>query len=108
MVYVKIARITDLQPGEKKKLALGDKTILLANLDGACYAIDNTCPHMGGSLADGKLEDTRITCPRHGSVFDLRDGKLVESGKLFLLKIKVADVPSYALKIEGEDILIEL
>lgn len=108
MQYVKVARTTDLGPGEKMKLTLEKKQILLANIKGAYYAIDNVCPHMGGSLADGKLEGANIVCPKHGSTFDVKTGKLVASGKLFLLKIKVADVKSYPVKTEGNDILLEI
>jgi 3-phenylpropionate/trans-cinnamate dioxygenase ferredoxin component len=108
MRYEKVALTTDLGPGEKIKLNIEDKIILLANIDGAYYAIDNTCPHMGGSLFDGKLEGANVICPRHGSTFDVRTGKLVASGKLFLVKIKTADVKSYPVKIEGTDILLEI
>lgn len=108
MEYQKVALSTDLGPGEKIKVNIEDKTILLVNIDGAYYAIDNTCPHMGGSLFEGKLEGANIICPRHGSSFDVRTGKLVAGGKLFLVKIKAADVKSYPVKIEGTSILLDI
>ncbi len=44
---------------------------LLARVGDKYYAADNRCPHMGGKLSPGKLEGTVVTCPRHGSQFDL-------------------------------------
>ena len=106
MKYVKAARISALTPGNKMLLTLEGRTILLVNIQNAYYAIDNRCPHMGGSLYDGKLEGSQIICPRHGSVFDVTTGKAVAGGKLLFMKIKVRDAQSYPVKTEGEDILI--
>ena len=108
MKYVKIAQTTDLKIGEKKKIFVEGKEILLANIDGAYYSIDNKCPHMGGSLADGKLEGNNIVCPKHGSIFDVKTGKVSMRGKLFFIDVKVTDLKSYPVKIEDEDILIDI
>ena len=105
MNYVKVAKTDELQAGEKRKVSIEDKQILLTNIQDSYYAIDNTCPHMGGSLFDGKLEGSHIVCPRHGSVFDVTTGKAVEGGKL-IFKIKVHDVSNYPVKIDGNDVLI--
>lgn len=106
MRYIKIAQTADLKAGNKMKISLEGKEILLANIQDTYYAIDNTCPHMGGSLAEGRLEDSNIVCPRHGSVFDVKTGKAVKSGKLFLINVKVHDVHSYPVQVEGTDILL--
>ena len=74
MNYVKIAMISDLMPGSKKKIVLETREIMLVNLDGSYYALDNKCPHMGGSLSDGTLSANVITCPRHGASFDVKTG----------------------------------
>lgn len=106
MEYVKAAQTTELTAGNKKKIMVGEKAILLANIDGAYYAIDNTCPHLGGSLADGKLEGSHIVCPRHGSIFDVKTGKTIRGGKLLFIPFNVKDVASYPVKVEGTDIFI--
>ena len=108
MAYSKIAEANQLQPGEMKSFPLENKMVLLANVDGTFYALDNKCPHMGGSLVDGDLEDVTLTCPRHGAKFDVRTGKNVGNAKLAFIQLKVADAMSYPVKVEGNDILVAL
>lgn len=106
MEYTKIAQTSELNNGEKKKISLNNKDILLANISGTYYAVDNRCPHMGGSLADGELKGSNIICPKHGSVFDIISGKVNQRGKLFFMKVPVTDIHVYPVKIDGNDILI--
>lgn len=106
MEYIKTAQTTELTPGNKMKVMAGGKAILLVNLDGAYYAISNTCPHLGGSLVDGRLEGNRIICPRHGSTFDVTTGKAIHGGKLMLISFHVKDTVSYPVKVEGTDIFV--
>lgn len=106
MKYVKVAKTNELNAGEKKKISLEGKEILMTNIQNSYYAIENTCPHMGGSLYEGKLNGNHIICPKHGSIFDVTTGKVIQSGKLFFLKVKVHDLHSYPIKIEGTDILL--
>ena len=106
MKFIKVASTNDLTPGSKIKVTVENRDILLANLQGSYYAMDNTCPHMGGSLVEGDLEGNNIVCPRHGSIFDITTGKVVKSGKLLFISVKVHDLISYPIKIEGSEILI--
>jgi len=105
MEYIKIAQTEDLPVGSKQKISLKGRDILLVNIEDHYYAIDNTCTHMGGSLVDGNLDGFNIVCPKHGSAFDVRTGKVTGAGKLFFVKVKVTDLHAYPLKIEGSDIL---
>ncbi len=106
MEYVPAAKTAELSDGQKIKVVIGSKEILLANVEGAFYAVDNKCTHMGGSLVEGKLERSSIICPKHGSGFDVRTGKLSQSGKLLFVAIKAKDLQTYPVKVEGPDILI--
>jgi 3-phenylpropionate/trans-cinnamate dioxygenase ferredoxin subunit len=108
MKYVKVAQTTELREGEKKKISLEGKEILLTNIQNSYYAIDNKCSHMGGSLNDGKLNGSHVICPKHGSIFDVTTGKVVQSGKLLFIKVKVHDLNSYPIKIEGTDLMLGL
>ena len=74
---VDVAAVSDLADGAMKAITADDKEILLARVGDDFYAADARCPHMGGHLAEGRLEGTVVVCPRHGSRFDLRDGTVI-------------------------------
>lgn len=61
-------------PGKRSLLRLEGKTIALFNVDEILYAIDDSCPHAGGSLLMGKLDGRILQCPAHGLKFDLHTG----------------------------------
>ena len=73
---VDVAAVSDLADGAMKAITADDKEILLARVGDDFYAADARCPHMGGHLAEGQLVGTVIVCPRHGSRFDLTDGRV--------------------------------
>ena len=106
MKFIKAAQTGDLTPGNKLKITIEGNTILLANIDGSYYAIDNKCPHLGGSLADGNLEGENIVCPKHGAIFNVKSGKNMGVAKILFLKITPNDAKTYPVKVEGTDILI--
>ncbi len=106
MNYIKIAQTTDLSSTKKAKVTIENREILLVENEGSYFAVDNKCPHMGGSLFDGNLEGSTIVCPKHGSAFDVRTGKVASSGKILFVKVKVTDLTTYPVKVEGTDLLI--
>jgi 3-phenylpropionate/trans-cinnamate dioxygenase ferredoxin subunit len=108
MAYVKIAEANQLQPGEMKHFSSDKGEILLANVDGAFYALNNKCPHMGGDLSGGVLEGSTVTCPRHGAKFDVRTGKNLGNAKIAFIKMNVGDASAYPVQLDGNDILVEL
>lgn len=74
---MEMGSVSDLNNGAMKQVMAHGQEILLARIGGKYYAVSNRCPHMGGRLSDGELEGTVVTCPRHGSQFDLTDGHVV-------------------------------
>lgn len=113
--FRRVASVDDLAEGEMKKYQLQEREILLAKVDGKFYAVQNKCPHLGGDLAGGKLEGTVLTCPRHGSQFDLVDGGVVRwmKGAGLISKVgKLLKSPrpliTYNIRLEGRDILLEV
>jgi 3-phenylpropionate/trans-cinnamate dioxygenase ferredoxin subunit len=108
MEWVKATETTGLTAGKMKKALVNGIEILFANVGGKYYAIANKCPHMGGSLSDGTMEGGIITCPRHGTKFDVKTGKAVGDAKLLFLKFKVKDDRSYRVKTEGKNLFVEL
>ena len=106
MEYKLIAQKNELPNGKKKKIIYCNKEILIVNVQGSFYAVDNKCPHMGGSLYDGNLDGHSIVCPRHGSGFDVRNGKVTQTGRMLYIKVKPKNLHTYPVKIDGTDIFI--
>ena len=52
--------------------------ITVAHVEGTFHAFDDTCTHLGCSLAEGDLEETTVICPCHGSEFDVRSGEVLQ------------------------------
>lgn len=61
----------ELPCGQRKVVFVAGRSVALFNVGGTVYAIDNTCPHQGASLANGKLQGAWLQCPAHGLRFDL-------------------------------------
>ena len=81
-----MSHLTDLpqasipEPGQRTLLRLHGKTIAVFNVDDTLYAIDDSCPHAGGSLLSGKLNGRMLQCPAHGLKFDLATGCMRSGG----------------------------
>ena len=71
-----VARISaaQLTVGSVLRLSHPPYDILVANVDGTLFAIEDACPHSGRSLSGGHLEGRCIVCPGHGWRIDLSDG----------------------------------
>ena len=104
--FTKVAKVSDIPAGKMKAVKIGDKDILVANVGGVFYAIADHCTHEGGRLSMGTLEGGVVTCPLHGSRFDVRTGKSVSGSKFLFFRSKVGDVPSYEVKVVGDDVLV--
>lgn len=74
----KIEGAKNLQPGEMKEFKVNQISILLIHYKEKYYAVSNKCTHLGCKLSKGTLEENILTCPCHGSKFEITNGKLVE------------------------------
>jgi len=72
--FVKVAQVDDIKPGTAKCVEVGGRQIAVFNVDGAFHAIDNTCLHRGGPLAEGEIDGCIVTCPWHGWQYDVTTG----------------------------------
>jgi nitrite reductase/ring-hydroxylating ferredoxin subunit len=119
MTKTKIANVAEVN-GVTKATVNGKKIIVSKNNDKYC-AIENKCPHLGLPLAKGKVEGGVITCPFHGSKFDLCSGKNVGwvdsvmgmpapswATKLIAAGKAPTDVQSFAVSQEGEELFIDV
>jgi 3-phenylpropionate/trans-cinnamate dioxygenase ferredoxin component len=99
--FVRVGRADAIQPGEKKILEAEGMLVVVVNLDGRYYAIEDVCTHDGGPLGEGELEAGQLICPRHGAHFDVRTGAA-------LTLPAFEPVPTYEVHVEEGDLLVEV
>lgn len=99
--FVKVAKTSDVPLGEAKAVEFGVKRIAIFNIEGTYHVIDDDCTHRGGPLSEGIIVGTAVTCPWHGAAFDVRTGSVLGLPA-------PRSVTSYAVRIEGDDIEVEL
>ena len=99
--FIRAATIDELPPGRMRRVDIGKRRILLANVGGRIYATDDTCTHEDASLTSGFLKDEWVQCPLHGSRFNVRTGEAVDEPAEINLK-------TYAVRIDGADIWLNL
>jgi nitrite reductase/ring-hydroxylating ferredoxin subunit len=98
--FVTVAKTTDVPPGTGTVAEVKDHAIAVFNVEGAFYAIDNTCVHRGGPLGEGELEGDTVTCPWHGWQYNVKTGVSVTTPS--------ACVKVYEVAVEGADIKVRL
>ena len=99
MAFVKIGSIAALPSGSVMEVILGDDSYAICNPDGHLYALSGICPHAGGPIGQGTLQDNMVTCPWHEWSYDCRTGE-----NDFDPAIKL---DTLAVKVEGDDILMD-
>lgn len=101
MSLIRIAAKSDLPAdGQAKEFTAAGKIICVANVAGEYSAMDNVCLHRGGPLGQGVVEDGKIVCPWHGWQYDPKSGEAAHNPS--------AKVAVYPLKVDGEDVLVEM
>jgi nitrite reductase/ring-hydroxylating ferredoxin subunit len=98
--FVPVTMASALSPGTMTWVAIEQERVLLANVNGAFYALRDFCGHRGAPLSKGKLAGHVIECPLHFACFDVRTGKLL-SGPT------AADVPAYEVRVEGDTVYVK-
>jgi 3-phenylpropionate/trans-cinnamate dioxygenase ferredoxin component len=115
--FIHLTTTEGIEAGGLKAAALqeedGEHEFVVANCEGEYFIADGRCPHMGGFLPAGKLEGTVLTCPKHHSQFDLRDGRnlrwtdwkgpALTVGRLLR---HPRSLRTYEVRIEGADVLV--
>jgi NAD(P)H-dependent nitrite reductase small subunit len=96
--FVTVARVSDVAPGTATAVVAGAREIALFNVAGTFYALDNTCPHQGGPLAEGWIEGARVTCPWHAWTFELADGTMTLGD--------YASVDTFDVRVRGDEVQV--
>jgi nitrite reductase (NADH) small subunit len=71
-------RIGDIAVGQIRLVHVGGEEAAVYNAEGAFYATQGACTHRGGPLSEGDLAGHVVTCPLHGSQFDVTTGQVVQ------------------------------
>lgn len=127
--YVEVAKVDEIPSGNMKHVEFNGKEIMIANLDGKFYALNDRCSHTNAPLSMGHIQGNIVTCPMHGARFDITTGKKVSDPKFpsleidslpvnlqkymeyagrLLSQIKTYDQEVYEVKVEGSSIKLRL
>lgn len=100
VMLLRIGNSKDVVAGQMRVFDVAGTKVSVANANGHLYAFDNTCTHLGCSLAEGTLDGTTVTCPCHGSQFDVTSGAVLRGPAK-------RPVRSRSVQVQGEDLLAE-
>jgi len=101
MGKILVGKTSEIPVGKLHKVSVDGKEVLVVNVGGNYFAMDDTCTHSGASLSEGQLEGSTMTCGWHGAKFDCKTGKLEK------FPAKINDLKSYNVLIESDDIFLE-
>ncbi|HEV3194631.1 MAG TPA: non-heme iron oxygenase ferredoxin subunit [Candidatus Cybelea sp.] len=96
-----VAKLSEIAPGTTRRVVLNSVEILLCNVDGKVYAIEDVCTHDGGPLDQGTLEGESVVCPRHGATFDVRTGDA-------LTLPAVIPLMTFDVTVQGDDVFVDV
>ncbi|HVS38461.1 MAG TPA: Rieske 2Fe-2S domain-containing protein [Gemmataceae bacterium] len=94
-----VCQVGEVAEGQGKTVSVNGKLIALFCVNGEHRAIDDTCPHMGASLADGYVENGVVTCPWHAWRFRLSDGAWADNPRI--------KIGCYPVRVEGGMIQVQ-
>ena len=96
-----VASTGKLTPGKMAGIEKDGKFILIANVDGTYYAVNDICTHMGCNLSGGILKGETVTCPCHTSIFNVKTGAVIKgpAGKT---------QAAFKTRVEGEKIFVSV
>jgi nitrite reductase/ring-hydroxylating ferredoxin subunit len=128
--FLEAAKVDEVEKGKMKSVELKGIDVLIANVDGKFYAMDDRCGHMNAMLSMGILKGKTVVCPFHFAEFDVTTGKnikgpakesfknmdkLPEEMQKFLIyaqklvdPVKTYDMQTYDVKVEGERIFVRI
>ena len=99
--FVRVCPQSELpQPGLVAEFSVGARPLCVVNVNGAICVLDGTCPHEGGPLGEGMLEDGRVVCPWHGYAFDVHTGDAADDPEV---KAQVLEA-----KVENGELRVKL
>ena len=99
--FIKVTTTEELADQQAKLVEVDGHKIALFRVNGAFYALSDTCTHRGGPLSEGDVEGAEVTCPWHGAKFDISTGAVLGAPAR-------EGVKSYPVRVTGADVEIEV
>lgn len=96
--FIKVLKVEDLPVGKSAIVVVDDEEVALFNYKGKYYAVSNRCPHKGGPIGEGRVQEGVVVCPNHEWRFELTTGNSMQNPEM---KIKI-----YPVRIKDEKIYI--
>jgi len=97
--FIRVARVADVPPGSVTRVEVAGHVVALANVDGQFFAVDDTCTHEEASLSGGGIAGEIVVCPKHGSRFNVKTGRVLSLPA-------VRSVAVYPVRVDGADVLV--
>ena len=98
MEFKTVAALDELEEDEGKCVLVEGRQVALFRVGDAVHAIDNLCPHQGGPLADGWVNNGQVICPLHGWEFSLETGTTTMG----------EPVPVHKVRIDGNNVQVAI
>lgn len=102
MSWTSLCELSEIPDAKGKYVEIGGFQLAVFHSGGNVYVMDNTCPHAGGPLAEGDVEDGCVVCPWHYWCFRIDTGELSNA-----VAIKVKTYPARLLEREGAPTLVQ-
>jgi nitrite reductase/ring-hydroxylating ferredoxin subunit len=99
MSFVRFAALSEIPPGRNKSLRIGLRRIVVYNVDGAFYALEDACAHMKAPLSAGRLQGMKLTCSWHGWTYDITTGRRTEREGVC--------VRTFQVKVDNGEVLVD-
>ena len=93
MSEIRVASLEEMQAGQPLLVEAAGTPVVLVRAGDTVYACNDICTHQGGPLSEGKLSGTRLSCPWHGWMFDVKTGECV-------MPSRGGAVPSYPTRVD--------
>ncbi|MDX1969587.1 MAG: Rieske 2Fe-2S domain-containing protein [Planctomycetaceae bacterium] len=97
-----VAKVGQIPDGEGRVFTVNSRLIAVFQKSGEYFAINDTCPHMGASLAEGYLDGHNVICPWHAWRFCIKDGLWMDNPKSKLRN------ESYPVRVQGDEIQVHV
>ncbi len=98
--YTTVAKVGSIEEGNGASFEVNGRMVAVFLVNGQYHAIDDQCPHMGASLAGGRLEEGVVSCPLHAWRFRVKDGTWCDDRRV--------SIDSFEVRVQGDEIQVQV